>query len=255
MQLKVSPIAREECSAQEWQARVDLAAAHRIAVMHGFNEGIFNHLTLVVPGKSDRYYQIPLGMHWSEVKASSFMEVGIDDGKVKRGAGDVERSCFCIHAPIHKALSHAKAVFHTHMPFASALTRLEDQTIQAIGQTELGTLIHTGYDDHYDGPAFDPAEGARLAKLIGDKTVLMMANHGVLVASSSIGLAFDEMYYFERAAETLITAYSTGKKLRLVSDNIAKLTASQWVDYPGFADQHLDQIKAILDKEEPEYRS
>ena len=65
-------------------------------------------------------------MHWSEVTASSFMEVGIDDGLVKSGAGDVERSCFCIHAPIHKALPQAKAVFHTHMPYASALTRLED---------------------------------------------------------------------------------------------------------------------------------
>src|SRR4051812_24368098 len=101
MQLKVSPISQQECSAAEWQARVDLAAAHRLAVMHGFHEGIFNHLTLAVPGRSDRYYQIPFGMHWSEVKASSFMEVGIEDGKVKRGAGDVERSAYCIHAPIH----------------------------------------------------------------------------------------------------------------------------------------------------------
>src|SRR5262245_40957598 len=82
MQLKVSPITREECSAEEWQARVDLAAAHRTAVMHGLHEGIFNHLTLTVPGKPDRYYQIPFGLHWSEVRASSFMEVGIDDGKV-----------------------------------------------------------------------------------------------------------------------------------------------------------------------------
>ena len=90
------------------------------------NEGIFNHLTQVVPGNPDRYYQIPFGMHWSEVKASSFMEVGINDGEVKRGDGDVERSCYCIHAPIHKALPQAKAVFHAHMPFASALTRLEE---------------------------------------------------------------------------------------------------------------------------------
>src|SRR5882762_7571599 len=80
MQLKVSPISRQECSAQEWQARVDLAAAHRVAVMHGFHEGIFNHLTLAVPGKPDRYYQIPFGLHWCEIKASTFMEVGIADG-------------------------------------------------------------------------------------------------------------------------------------------------------------------------------
>ena len=98
MQYAVSPSKIQETSADErsaaqTQARIDLAAAHRLANRHGFNEGIFNHLTLVVPGRSDRYYQIPFGMHWSEVTASSFMEVGINDGKVKRGAGDVERSC------------------------------------------------------------------------------------------------------------------------------------------------------------------
>ena len=170
MQLKVSPVSRQECNEAEWQARVDLAAAHRIAVMHGFNEGIFNHLTLTVPGRSDRYYQIPFGMHWSEVKASSFMEVGIDDGKVKRGSGDVEHSCFCIHAPIHKALPQAAAVFHTHMPYASALTRLEDPRIKEIGQTEVLLMNAIAYDDDYTGPAFEPEEGERLAKIIGKKT-------------------------------------------------------------------------------------
>ena len=185
MQLKVSPISRQECSAVEWQARVDLAAAHRIAVMHGFHEGIFNHLTLAVPGKPDRYYQIPFGLHWSEVKASTFMEVGIDDGKVKRGAGDVERSCYCIHAPIHKALPQdAAAVFHTHMPYASALTRLEDPRIKEIGQTEVGMMGEIAYDDNYTGPAFDPEEGERLARIIGDKGVLFMANHGITTVGS-----------------------------------------------------------------------
>ena len=110
MQFQVSRISRDECSAVEWEARVDLAAAHRLAVMHCLSEGIYNHLTEVVPGKPDRYYQIPFGMHWSEVKASSFVEVGINDGEVKRGTGDVERSCYCIHAPIHKALPQAKVL-------------------------------------------------------------------------------------------------------------------------------------------------
>ena len=98
MQLKVSPISRQECSAAEWQARVDLAAAHRCAVMHGFHEGIFNHLTLTVPGKPDRYYQIPFGTHWSEVTASCFMEVALDTGSILRGEGEVECSCFAIIA-------------------------------------------------------------------------------------------------------------------------------------------------------------
>src|SRR5215475_10306265 len=164
MQFRVSPETLPECSTEEWQARVDLAAAHRLAYMHGLNEGIFNHLTYVVPGHSDRYYQIPFGMHWSEVTASSLMEVGIYDGLVKRGAGDVERTCYCIHAPIHRALPHAKAVFHTHMPYASALTRLEDPRIKEIGQTEVGLLGRIAYDDEYTGLALDPEEGSRLAR-------------------------------------------------------------------------------------------
>ena len=92
MQLKVEPTRQKDCSDVEWQARVDLAAAHRLAYMHGFSEGIFNHLTLVVPGRTDRYYQIPFGTHWSEVSASTFMEVGFD-GAEKRGAGDVGAGC------------------------------------------------------------------------------------------------------------------------------------------------------------------
>src|SRR5262249_24020330 len=201
MQFQVSRTSRDECSAGEWEARVDRAAAHRLAVMHGLNEGIFNHLTQVVPGKPDRYYQIPFGMHWSEVKASSFMEVGINDGEVKRGDGDVERSCYCIHAPIHKALPQAKAVFHTHMPFASALTRLEDPHIKEIGQTGVGMMEMIAYDDNFTGPAFDPAEGERLAKVLGNKTVLFMANHGVTTVGQSVADTYDRLYYLEIAPE------------------------------------------------------
>jgi ribulose-5-phosphate 4-epimerase/fuculose-1-phosphate aldolase len=234
MQFRVSPKTLSECSAEEWQARVDLAAAHRLAYMHDFSEGIFNHLTLVVPGRSDRYYQIPFGMHWSEVTASSFMEVGIDDGLVKSGAGDVERSCYCIHAPIHKALPQAKAVFHTHMPYASALTRLEDPRIKEIGQTEVGMSAKIAYDDEYTGPAFDPAEG-------------------------------DRLYYIERAAQVQIYAMWTGQKLKQLPDDVVAKTkrdigreigggSSKIPQYePRPAQRHFDALKRILDRKEPDY--
>src|SRR6201990_250208 len=126
-----------DTAAVQWQARVDLAAAHRLAVMHDFHEGIFNHLTLRVPGRNDRYYQIPFGLHWSEVTASCFMEVGYDGTRLS-GHGDIERSCYCTHAPIHRLVANAAAVFHTHQPYASALARLEDPRILPIGQTEIG---------------------------------------------------------------------------------------------------------------------
>ncbi len=257
MQFRVSPQTVEDCSAEEWQARVELAAAHRLAFIHGFSEGIFNHLTLVVPGRSDRYYQIPFGTHWSEVTASCFMEVGLDDGKVKRGEGDVERSCYCIHAPIHKALPQAKAVFHTHMPFASALTRLEDPRIKEIGQTEIGMMGQIAYDDEYTGPAFEPAEGARLANVIADKTVLFMANHGITTVGATVAEAYDRLYYIERAAQVQIYAMWTGERLKKLPDPVIERTKRTFAGEarynPGPAQRHFDALKRMLDRKEPDY--
>ena len=260
MQFRVSPKALGDYSAEEWQARVDLAAAHRLAFMQGFSEGIFNHLTLVVPGRSDRYYQIPFGMHWSEVTASSFMEVGIDDGKSKRGAGEVERSCYCIHAPIHKARPHAKAVFHTHMPYASALTRLEDPRIKEIGQTEVGMMGEIAYDDEYTGPALDPAEGARLATVIGDKTVLFMANHGITTVGNTVADAYDRLYYIERAAQVQLYAMWTREPLKQLPAAVVEKTkrdigGAGLYEGPSPAQRHFDALKRVLDRKEPDYAS
>jgi ribulose-5-phosphate 4-epimerase/fuculose-1-phosphate aldolase len=258
MDTKVSSAVRGDYSAEEAQARINLAAAHRIAVRHGFNEGIFNHLTFVVPGRSDRYYQIPFGMHWSEVTASCFMEVGLADGKVKRGEGEVERSCYCIHAPIHAALPQAKAVFHTHMPFASALTRLEDPRIKEIGQTEVGLMGQIAYDDLYTGPALEPEEGERLAKVIGDKTILFMANHGISTTGETIAEAYDRLYYVERAAQVQIYAMWTGQPLKQLPEPVVRKTmrdisSASFYQGPSPAQRHFDALKRILDREEPDY--
>jgi ribulose-5-phosphate 4-epimerase/fuculose-1-phosphate aldolase len=259
MQFRVSPKSlQDSVGAEQWQARVDLAAAHRLAYMHGVSEGSFNHLTRVVPGRSDRYYQIPFGTHWSEVTASTFMEVGIDDGKVKSGEGEVERSCYCIHAPIHKALPQAKAVFHTHMPHASALTRLEDPRIKEIGQTEVGLSGAIAYDDIYTGPALDPAEGARLAKVIGDKTVLFMANHGISTVGATVAEAYDKLYYTERAAQVQIYAMWTGQPLKQLPAPVVEKTRRDYMDDhlykgPTPAQRHFDALKRILDRKETDY--
>jgi len=258
MQIRVAPEGLNDWSAEERQARVDLAAAHRLAYMHGFSEGIFNHLTFVVPGRSDRYYQIPFGTHWSEVTASSFMEVGIDDGEVKRGSGDVERSCYCIHAPIHKALPQAKAVFHTHMPYVSALTRLEDPRIKEIGQTEVGLMGQIAYDDEYTGPALEPEEGERLAKVIGEHTLLFMANHGVTTLGDTVADAYNRLYYIERAAQVQIYAMWTGQRLKELPKAVVEKTqrdigGNRFYEGPTPAQRHFDALKRILDRNEPEY--
>ena len=217
----------------EWQARVDLAAAHRISVMHGFQEGIFNHLTLTVPGKEDRYLQIPFGLHWSEVTASSFMEIGFDGTRLA-GEGEMELSCYCIHAPIHRLNPDAACVMHTHMPYASALARLEDPRILPVGQTEIGVMMQTGYDMEYTGPAFDPKEGERLAGVLGDKRILIMANHGVLTVGRTVAEAYDRLYYVERAAQVQLYAMWTGKPLHLLSDEVVAETVAQYRKSPRY---------------------
>src|SRR5437773_1396672 len=83
MQIRVSPNTLN-CSAEEWQARIDLAAAHRLAFRQGFSEGIFNPLTLTVPGRNGVHYQIPFGMHWAELTAPSLTQAGIAERRAKR---------------------------------------------------------------------------------------------------------------------------------------------------------------------------
>jgi ribulose-5-phosphate 4-epimerase/fuculose-1-phosphate aldolase len=145
------------------------------------------------------------------------------------------------------------------MPYASALTRLEDPRIKEIGQTEVGTLGQIAYDDIYTGPAFDPEEGRRLAKVTGDKTILFMANHGITTMGETIADAYDRLYYVERAAQVQIYAMWTGQPLKKLPDAIVEKTQrdmSGGPDYdPSPSQRHFDALKRILDREEPDYAS
>jgi ribulose-5-phosphate 4-epimerase/fuculose-1-phosphate aldolase len=111
-------------------------------------------------------------------------------------------------------------------------------------------------DDHYGGMAFEE-EGARCATLLADPktTTMIMGNHGVLVVGRTVAETFNRLYYFERAAETYIRALQTGRPLRLLPDAVAEKTAQEWEAYPGFADSHLRELRAILDAEADSYAS
>jgi ribulose-5-phosphate 4-epimerase/fuculose-1-phosphate aldolase len=258
MRLVETSRAERGIDAAERQARVDLAAAHRLAVMHGFSEGIFNHFTLAVPGKDDRYYQIPFGLHWSEVTASCLMEVG-HDGEVLRGDGEVERSAFCIHAPIHRLVPQHACVLHTHMPFASALARLAEPRLHPLGQTEIGFLDIVAYDDDYTGLALDPAEGERLARVLGpERAVLVMANHGVLACGQTVAEAYDRLYHFERACQVQLYAMWTGRPLKELPAHVVARTLRQYANSPNYGGKpacghHFAALKRLLDRSEPDY--
>ena len=236
------------------QARVDLAASLRLAVYHELEEGIDNHFTVTVPGNDDRYLVLPFGLHWSEARASDIMEFN-EAGDTLDGNGVVELSAQCIHAPIHR-ITGRKVVFHTHQNWALALNMLEDNRLIPACQTSAFFDGRIAYDDHYYGTADTLEEGERLAALIGDKQVVFMRNHGVLVAVDTIAKGYRMLYMLERVCRAQIRAMSTGQKLLPISQQvIAQVQAPDELDrHRGRRDElYFDAMKRILDREMPGY--
>jgi len=229
----------------------DLAAAFRWAARFGLNEGVCNHFSVDVG--EGRFLVNPFGMHWSEIRASDVILVDAE-GTVLEGDGALEETAFFIHRAIHRACPQARCVMHTHMPYATALTCLEDSRLLPIHQTTIRFMGRTAYDDEYGGLALDGDEGARIASKIGNNSVLFMAHHGVVTTGRTVAIAFDDLYYLERAAELQVLATSTGRPLKLVGEDVIAHTLEQYgKGNEDYGEAHFAALKRILDREEPEY--
>jgi ribulose-5-phosphate 4-epimerase/fuculose-1-phosphate aldolase len=245
-------------SRAERRARIDLAACHRLAARFGFNEGIDNHLTMLVPGHAERLYLAPFGLLWSEVKASDLLELDFS-GKVVAGRGLVEDTALYIHLSVHRLVPAARCVLHTHMPYATALGMLEDPRLEMAGQNAIGFHDDIAYCD-YNGLALDYSEGERMARALGDKSLLMLRNHGVLVTASSAAAAFERLYFLERACQAQVLALSTGRQLRILPEALVRMTAAQFGDCTtvggeGRTELHFEALKRLLDRSEADYAS
>jgi ribulose-5-phosphate 4-epimerase/fuculose-1-phosphate aldolase len=239
-------------SAQLRQARIDLAAALRWSARLHFQQGICNHYSLLAPGHEDRFLVNPEGVFWSEITASSLLLCDLG-GVVLEGEGTVERSAFCLHAPIHRANKRARAVLHTHVPYATALCLIRGARVEPVLLSGFQFHGHIAYDDEHHGAAFTVEEGDREARILGDKSVLMMRNHGPIVVGPTIAAAFDRLYYLEETCQRQIIAMSTGRPLAQVAPEIPGQLASQVELLDRYAEKHLTAIKRVLDREEPEY--
>jgi len=242
----------QELKSVERAMRVDLAAAFRLAVRLDLHEGVCNHLSVMLPGGKtfllNRY-----GLHWSEVSASNLLALDAD-GNVLEGEGEVEKTAFYIHSRIHLANPRATCVLHTHMPYATALTLLEGGRLEMVEQNALRFHDDIAYDDVYNGLVVDSAEGERLARALGGKRVMFLANHGVIVVGPSVAEAFDALYYLERACRLQVLARSMGGKLRPVRPEVIRDAYRMMLaDAPKYAGAHFEALKRILDREEPAY--
>jgi ribulose-5-phosphate 4-epimerase/fuculose-1-phosphate aldolase len=237
------------------QAKIHLAAAHRLAVLHELEEGIDNHFTVTVPGREGQYLILPFGLHWSEARASD-MIVFDEGGNTLEGEGVVELSAQCIHAPIHR-ITGARVVMHTHQTWAATLNMLEDNRLLPASQTAAFFHGHIAYDDDYAGTADSLEEGERLAKLVGDKHAVFMKNHGLLVVGDTVAQAYRRLYRLERVCRNQVLAMSTGRPLEVLSNEIVAK-----VQTPGVNDRHprsererlfFAAMMRVLDREAPGY--
>jgi ribulose-5-phosphate 4-epimerase/fuculose-1-phosphate aldolase len=233
--------------------RIELAAAFRWTARLNMHESIANHFSMAVSEDGSQFLVNPNGRYFSQIKASELLLLDSQDNSTMSRPNAPDPTAWAIHSAIHKNNPQARCILHVHPKYATILAALADSTMYPIEQNTMRFFNRVSIDEDFDGMGLGD-EAERLSKTLGKNSVLLLGNHGVLVASHSVAQAFDDLYHYERACQTLIGAYQTGKKLRVVSDEIAEKTAQQWQGFGGFANHHFGELMAILDKEEPDYK-
>jgi ribulose-5-phosphate 4-epimerase/fuculose-1-phosphate aldolase len=235
------------------QARLDLTTALRIAARHGLNEGVCNHFSMAVPGREELFLVNPQGLHWSEITPADLV-IADGDGNVIEGKYPVEASAFFIHGRIHQGNRRAAVVLHTHMPYTTALTSIRDGRIEMCTQNAFRYWNRIAYDEEYSGVALSHDEGDRMCRALGDKDILFLRNHGIIVTGPTVAKAYDDLYYLERTAMVQVLAMQTGRPLHNIDDALVEDTARQIAADDQQALLHFESLKRLLDRDEPGWR-
>ena len=237
----------------ERQLRIDLAAAFRMVARLGMHEAVANHFSAAVSADGRKFLMNPKWRHFSRIKASDLVLFDLDDAAGVKNRPDVDPTARAIHGQMHRRLPRARVVMHLHPPFATTIAALADPSVKPIDQNTARYFNRLAIDDSYAGMADSEQEGERLARLLGNRSRLMMGNHGVLVTADTVGEAFDDIYTLERACQVLVQAYSTGRPLKVLPDAVAESTAQDWEQITDFSIAHFEEMKRVLDDEDPSY--
>lgn len=239
-----------------WEERVDMAAAFRWTEKLNWHEAVANHFSLAVNDDGSKFLMNPNQVHFSRIKASDLLLLDANDQTTMDRPDAPDPSAWGLHGAVHRACPHARCVLHVHSIHATVLACLEDSRLPPIDQNTATFFDRYVIDEEFGGLAVGE-EGDRCATLFTDpkKRVMIMGHHGVMVIGSDVADTFNRLYYFERAAETYIRALQTGMKLRIMPVDLAEKVAQEINDYPGQAESHFSELKAILDDEGSDYAS
>ena len=235
----------------EQQARLDLAVAFRSAARLNMHEAVANHFSVAISDYAQKFLINPAGRHFSRMRASDLLLVDMDARDFGISAGRVvDPTAINLHGQIHKLVPDARCVLHTHMPYTTVLACLQDFEFLMLDQNACRFYNRIAYDRDYAGMALEVSEGERVAKLLGrSRSVLFLANHGVIVVGKTVAEAFDELYYLEKASQLQVLAMSTGHELELIPNETAAMVCKQWLEYPNAAEYHLAALTEILDRD------
>lgn len=196
-------------SQEEWQARVELAALYRLVALHGWDDAIFTHISMRVPGPDHHFLINPYGLFFDEITASSLVKVDLDGGIVMETPYAINPAGFTIHSAVHAAREDAMCVMHLHTDTGVGVSA-QAEGLLPISQNALIVLPTLAYHD-YEGVALNLDERERLVKDLGSKNLMLLRNHGTLSAGPTAGATWLQMFFLERACAQQVAALSAGR--------------------------------------------
>ncbi|WP_284125277.1 class II aldolase/adducin family protein [Parerythrobacter aestuarii] len=202
---------RGSVSEEEWQVRVDLAAAYRLVAYYGWDDLIFTHLSARVPGPEHHFLINPYDMMFDEITASSLVKIDVEGKPVLPTSHPVNPAGFTIHSALHMNCEDAHAVMHLHTPAGQAVSAMSDGLME---HTQTGMIARADIAYHeYEGIATDLEERERLVQDMGDKHVMILRNHGTLAIGKTVAECFLRLYFVERACDAQVKMLAGGREM------------------------------------------
>ena len=220
--LKKTPVAslRAKVSPEEWQARVDLAAAYRLVALYGWDDAIYTHISARLPGPEHQFLINPYGMYFAEMTASSLVKIDLDGNILQETPYFINPAGFTIHSAIHAAREDAHFVMHLHTDQGVAVAAQKDGLLP-LSQHALIVRTMLAYHD-YEGIALNLDERERLVADIGEKKMMLLRNHGTLAVGETAAECWINMFYLERACKQQVMALSAGRENVLLAPQAAQ---------------------------------
>ncbi len=224
--LKEAPSKRGRVSAEEWDARLELAATYRLVAHHGWTHLINNHITLRIPGTSDQFLINPYGPLFEQITASMLVKIDVDGNVLEETPYEINRAGFVIHSAVHMSRADLHCVIHTHTVAGQAVSAL-DCGLLPLNQGSLRFYNRVGYHGH-EGISHDLEERDRIVRDLGEHKVLILKNHGLLTAGVNCAEAFNLMYHLEKSCETQMFVLASNQPYSTAPAEICEKGAAQF---------------------------